>query len=120
MKLYATVTSERASKGQGGNDYLTIVVRNKEQQCIGHIKFYPTGSCKISILKEIDTSLDKPLWIGTDDDIKTKKEVHNPRTCEDSVPCFDCEAIDKENVKRQKGEQPHWDEMDKEFPKGIK
>lgn len=24
MKLYATVTSERASKGQGGNDYLRI------------------------------------------------------------------------------------------------
>ncbi len=24
MKLYATVTSERASKGQGGNDYLDI------------------------------------------------------------------------------------------------
>ena len=26
MKLYATVTSERASKGQGGNEYLAIVV----------------------------------------------------------------------------------------------
>ena len=24
MKLYATTTSERASKGQGGNDYLNI------------------------------------------------------------------------------------------------
>ncbi len=26
MKLYATVTSERASKGQGGNDYLDIEI----------------------------------------------------------------------------------------------
>ena len=26
MKLYATVTSERASKGQGGNDFLDIVL----------------------------------------------------------------------------------------------
>lgn len=27
MKLYATVTSERASKGQGGNKYLIIEVK---------------------------------------------------------------------------------------------
>lgn len=27
MKLYATVTSERASKGQGGNKYLDIEIR---------------------------------------------------------------------------------------------
>jgi len=26
MKLYATTTSERASKGQGGNEYLNIVI----------------------------------------------------------------------------------------------
>jgi hypothetical protein len=26
MKLYATTTSERASKGQGGNDFLEIVL----------------------------------------------------------------------------------------------
>ena len=26
MKLYATVTSERASKGQGGNEYLRIAI----------------------------------------------------------------------------------------------
>lgn len=27
MKLYATVTSERASKGQGGNDYIYIKIQ---------------------------------------------------------------------------------------------
>lgn len=27
MKLYATITSERASKGQGGNKYLDIDIR---------------------------------------------------------------------------------------------
>ena len=26
MKLYASVTSERATKGQGGNDFLTIEI----------------------------------------------------------------------------------------------
>ena len=40
MKLYATVTSERASKGQGGNDYLDIVFQcgsSKEPSIIGSI-----------------------------------------------------------------------------------
>ena len=32
MKLYATTTSERASKGQGGNDYLIIDVSGEDQE----------------------------------------------------------------------------------------
>lgn len=33
MKLYATTTSERASKGQGGNEYLNIdILINDRQQ----------------------------------------------------------------------------------------
>lgn len=32
MKLYATTTSERASKGQGGNEYLVIDIKNEKQQ----------------------------------------------------------------------------------------
>jgi hypothetical protein len=32
MKLYATITSERASKGQGGNQFLDIVIRNESQE----------------------------------------------------------------------------------------
>ena len=27
MKLYATITSERASKGQGGNEYIRVELR---------------------------------------------------------------------------------------------
>lgn len=42
MKLYATVTSERASKGQGGNKYLKIVVtdENKENLLIVALEPY--------------------------------------------------------------------------------
>ena len=32
MKLYATIRSERASKGQGGNQFLDIVIRNEQQE----------------------------------------------------------------------------------------
>ena len=34
MKLYATTTSERASKGQGGNEYLEIEVKNERKEII--------------------------------------------------------------------------------------
>ncbi len=39
MKLYATVTSERASKGQGGNEYLDIVIHaGSERRIISTIQ----------------------------------------------------------------------------------
>ena len=39
MKLYATVTSERASKGQGGNNYLHIALNVEDRENpIGYIE----------------------------------------------------------------------------------
>jgi hypothetical protein len=32
MKLYATIQSERALKGQGGNEYLKILIRNEKRR----------------------------------------------------------------------------------------
>lgn len=40
MKLYATTTSERASKGQGGNEYILIDVMNEKKDKI--IQFHIT------------------------------------------------------------------------------
>jgi hypothetical protein len=37
MKLYATVTSERATKGQGG-EYLDIELKDEERVCFATIK----------------------------------------------------------------------------------
>ena len=34
MKLYATTTSERATKGQGGNNYLKIEVKDEKKEVI--------------------------------------------------------------------------------------
>lgn len=39
MKLYATIKSERASKGQGGNSFLTITLFNEESEPIGDILY---------------------------------------------------------------------------------
>ncbi|MEK9207468.1 MAG: hypothetical protein AAB922_03235 [Patescibacteria group bacterium] len=61
MKLYATVTSERASKGQGGNDYLQINIFDAAQVCHGTIEVLP----------------DMSLWVrynGEKVEIKGKKQ----------------------------------------------
>lgn len=39
MKLYATVSSERATKGQGGNEYLLIVVGDGDRNKVLEINY---------------------------------------------------------------------------------
>ena len=41
MKLYATTTSERASKGQGGNKKLLIEVKDDNKETIAMFNFVP-------------------------------------------------------------------------------
>jgi hypothetical protein len=72
MKLYATTVSERAMKGQGGNEYLKIIIRNEGQQCIGYVTVKPDNSIGISILDSIVSHIERVAWIGTDDDSETK------------------------------------------------
>ena len=73
MKLYATIKSERAMKGQGGNEYLKIIIRNEFQHCIGYITVKP-DKIDTDILSEIDFNLIRCIQICTDDDIKDKKQ----------------------------------------------
>lgn len=52
MKLYATTTSERASKGQGGNEYLRVNFlcgSSKEPADIGMVELLPTGEDKFTL-----------------------------------------------------------------------
>ena len=74
MKLYGTVTSERATKGQGGNKHLKIIVRNEQQHCIAYLTFTPDKACDISVIKDIKTNFEQVEWIGTDDDTKGEKQ----------------------------------------------
>lgn len=41
MKLYATTTSERATKGQGGNEYLEINITDEQGDIIANIVVKP-------------------------------------------------------------------------------
>lgn len=40
MKLYATTTSERATKGQGGNEFLQILLTSDNAENIAKINMY--------------------------------------------------------------------------------
>src|SRR5437867_909498 len=41
MKLYAIVTSERASKGQGGNEYVRVELKDDSEQVIAVFRAIP-------------------------------------------------------------------------------
>jgi len=43
MKLYATTTSERASKGQGGNEYICIDLLDENKEKIAEINLMPSS-----------------------------------------------------------------------------
>jgi hypothetical protein len=89
MKLYATTTSERASKGQGGNQYLNIMLTagNKARALVG----------------QLDMSIENDGTVYVDftdmDDITTRlvsaRHLDNP------------EAIAKAKGEKQKGECKH-------------
>lgn len=43
MKLYATTTSERASKGQGGNKFIDVLFTGETNQPFLYVKVRPIG-----------------------------------------------------------------------------
>lgn len=50
MKLYATITSERASKGQGGNEYLIVQLQSEDKDIVGTLTMKPHGLNSYQIL----------------------------------------------------------------------
>ncbi len=77
MKLYATTTSERASKGQGGNEFLEIVITDKDKNTIIKLLIIPDEYIFRASLKTSDkVYLDK---IG---DIKGKSQKGEKSYCE--------------------------------------
>lgn len=58
MRLYATVTSERASKGQGGNESLDIEITHEEEGLVWKIEGRIVGD-------EITYTLYNVLYGGT-------------------------------------------------------
>ncbi len=70
MKLYAITTSERASKGQGGNEFLKIEVKNQEKATILVIEIKDSNlliACANTWFKSIDSN------------VKTNQEISEVR-----------------------------------------
>ncbi len=49
MKLYGSIKSERAEKGQGGNEFLEISVTNDKRQEVASIKVIPDDKIRIEV-----------------------------------------------------------------------
>ena len=49
MKLYGSIRSERAEKGQGGNDFLEIEITNDQRKEIASIKILPGDKVKVTV-----------------------------------------------------------------------
>lgn len=76
MKLYATVTSERASKGQGGNERVEAEIRDEEKQ-IAVVRAIPDGTntrIYVRILGSID--FEKTFSVSTGKGEKQKGECN--------------------------------------------
>ena len=105
MLLYASTTSERASKGQGGK-WLDIIIYNDKKQPAITIKAIADVTGRIRANIHVDMRygvVDKndSGFVINADSINTKSK-HNPRTCENSVPCMDClEVENPTEFKRQ-------------------
>ena len=59
MKLYATVTSERATKGQGGNEFINIELKDEKQNVIcliGYIEI-AIGCYELSVINKKPNNL---------------------------------------------------------------
>ena len=101
MKLYATITSERASKGQGGNKYLLIelTIENDkgEYADMGQLKLYrvdtnPTGTALVYLpRKDHKIHYGTPAALDFLPDEKGKKQTGEKCYCSDedmSIPHY--------------------------------
>jgi hypothetical protein len=103
MKLYATVTSERASKGQGGNDLLEIELNAFDRNI-------PVGHITIDILTDATGKLNQYIIKWFPDGIDGEGERYSEPVIlkeghkdEGEIQCL---REEQTKGKRQKGEMP--------------
>lgn len=86
MKLYATTTSERASTGQGGNNYLSIAIQDESQRVQLHIMVINDNGTVTATIKDIDEmrpNAFKKVW-----QIKGKRQ-------KGEAVCMNCNSVQK-------------------------
>ena len=88
MKLYATVSSERASKGRGGNKRLKIHL-TAQNDSGERVPFD-----QLTLEREEDFFVLRSDALGKEI-ARQYAADHDPRTCENSVPCYDCAMTER-------------------------
>lgn len=103
MKLYATVTTTRGKRKGVGDDNRILVELSHGNTILGTIGLYDIKDDTVEGYRIVWRSDDTPTTGQVLKELETTKgkKMHDPRTCENSVPCLDCEEIDK--GKKQKG-----------------
>lgn len=74
MNLYATTTSERASKGQGGNEYLNIQIYDEFETTLAIISILPTRKDLQEIRIDYDRNISEIVKIPWDNFDKSGRE----------------------------------------------
>jgi len=95
MKLYATITSERASKGQGGNKDITVELKDEDAKMVAALSFYITQgmdrpslyvtNCIPSIARDLITSA-KIILNNTEQKGKKQKDDDRCNNCGSKYP----------------------------------
>ena len=98
MKLYATVTSDRASKGQGGNEAITITLKaellNKERPIIARVYLYNDVQANEYLLTVV------PLGMIEDSGEETTRRwrIAKGEKQKGDTTCKDCYQIDPKGL----------------------
>ena len=82
MKLYATVTSERATKGQGGNECLKIIVLDE----------YKTQKARFDVTNDEDGFILDFLNYESGAVTRLLEQKGEKQKGEQKAPCLDCEG----------------------------
>lgn len=90
MKLYATVTSERASKGQGGNEYIEITLKGEEER-YSHTLIYTKNGL---ILYKMKNNILEPVYMEKSENCQSMDDILK-----------ELEALPTEKGEKQKGEK---------------
>lgn len=92
MKLYATVSSERATKGQGGQEHIEIDIRD-EEKLIAYIRAIPDGTYTRLFVRVYDNvDFEKTFYIPTTKGKQQKGEQDELAPI--GINCPECYAID--------------------------
>ena len=102
--MYATITSERAKKGQGGNEYLQINIFDEEKICHGTIEILPDMSAwiryageKIEIKGKKQKGENQSAMNGVSASVhKANNQDHRIINIDDpiKIKCLNCEYFD--------------------------